>query len=484
MISFEKKEYFKDSFSKFNFFEIISIIVLIISFIFVSDRKIVIGLPFLLIILYGMLKNKDKREIINKNLGIVGAILFIFGLSFSEYSGNRGNILMIISFLTNVFYYKNKKIELGYKKIIYMFILILFLGIVWNFFSYDGAHSVRRFISVNKRFLDMFLLINVIKKRKEFLIIEKIFIFCGGLVGSYYIYDYIKEIRTFSMNLEYRFKGFKNIAYSAGLLMMVSLYTFGVIWNIKTIKELKEKYYYVIVLFLSLSGLLLTKTRAAILGLLVGVVFVAIIKFSIKNFCFLLLAITITFTTLPNSIKYRIISITVKKETENMNKISDNFRRIMWKGSIYTWENNKIFGAGARGTRYWVQKYADENTDKDGNILPGITRESFTFGEAHSMYLNMLAEMGVFSILYFIQLFLFIPMLIIKNLKNSENIGEKLGASSAIAGYYVYGIVWSIWGYFGTIQSIFQFMLFILMFYYIKTGKIKDRNNSKLSLNK
>ena len=127
MISFDKKEYFKDSFSKFNFFEIISIIVLIISFIFVSDRKIVIGLPFLLIILYGMLKNKDKREIINKNLGIVGAILFIFGLSFSEYSGDRGNILMIISFLTNVFYYKNKKIELGYKRIMYMFILIFVL---------------------------------------------------------------------------------------------------------------------------------------------------------------------------------------------------------------------------------------------------------------------------------------------------------------------------------------------------------------------
>lgn len=459
--------------NNFNIIELMSITILMILFIFVNDKKIIIGLPFLAIILYGMLKNKDKREIINKNLGIVGAILFIFGLSFSEYSGDRGNILMIISFLTNVFYYKNKKIELGYKRIMYMFILIFVLGIIWTCFSYDGLHSVGRFIKVNKRFIDMFLLINIIKEKKEFLILEKVFLFCGGLVGGYYIYDYIKNLKTLSMNLGYRFEGFKNIAYSAGLLMMVSLYVIGVIWNTKSIKELKEKYYYVIVLFLSLSGLLLTKTRAAILGFLAGVIFIVIMKFSIKNFLLLLVATTIVFTALPKSIKYRVTNITIKKDTENMNKVSDNFRRVMWKGSIYTWENNKIFGAGARGTKYWIQKYADENVDKDGNILPGITRKGFTYGEAHSIYLNLLAEMGIFSILYFIQFFIFIPMLILKNIKNKEDMGEKLGASSAIVGYFIYGVVWSIWGYFGTIQSIFQFMVFILMFFYIKSRKIK-----------
>ena len=467
----EEKEFIKNSFTRFNLLEIISMIILIILFIFVNDRKIITGIPFLAIILYGMLKNENKRKIINQNLGILGAILFIFGLSFSEYSSNRGNILMMISFLTSIFYYGNKKIEFGYKKITYMFILIFILGIIWTCFSYDGIHSIRRFINVNKRFIDMFLLINIIKERKEFLILEKVFLFCGGLVGGYYIYVYIKNLKTISMNLEYRFEGFKNIAYSAGLLMMGSLYVFGVIWNIKSIKELKEKYYYIIVLFLSLSGLLLTKTRAAILGFLAGVIFIVIMKFSIKNFLLLLLATTIVFTVLPKSIKYRVTNITIKKDTENMNKISDNFRRVMWKGSIYTWENNKIFGVGASGTKYWVQKYADENIDKDGNIFPGIKRENFTFGEAHSIYLNILAEMGIFSILYFIQFFIFIPILILKNIRDSENTGEKLGASSAIIGYFVYGIVWSVWGYYGTIQSIFQFMLFILMFYYIKTEK-------------
>ncbi|CAK7019486.1 O-antigen ligase family protein [Fusobacterium varium] len=467
----EEKEFIKNSFTRFNLLEIISMIILIILFIFVNDRKIITGIPFLAIILYGMLKNENKRKIINQNLGILGAILFIFGLSFSEYSSNRGNILMMISFFTSIFYYGNKKIEFGYKKITYMFILIFILGIIWTCFSYDGIHSIRRFINVNKRFIDMFLLINIIKERKEFLILEKVFLFCGGLVGGYYIYDYIKNLKTISMNLEYRFEGFKNIAYSAGLLMMVSLYVFGVIWNIKSIKELKEKYYYIIVLFLSLSGLLLTKTRAAILGFLAGVIFIVIMKFSIKNFLLLLLATTIVFTVLPKSIKYRVTNITIKKDTENMNKISDKFRRVMWKGSIYTWENNKIFGVGASGTKYWVQKYADENIDKDGNVFPGIKRENFTFGEAHSIYLNILAEMGIFSILYFIQFFIFIPILILKNIRDSENTGEKLGASSAIIGYFVYGIVWSVWGYYGTIQSIFQFMLFILMFYYIKIEK-------------
>ena len=473
MLDLKNYKFLKIFLSNFNIIELISMIILIILFIFVGDRKIIVGFPFLVIILYGMLKNENKRKIINQNLGILGAILFIFGLSFSEHSGNRGNILMIISFLTNIFYYGNKKIEFGYKKITYMFILIFILGIIWTCFYYDGLHSIGRFIKVNKRFIDMFLLINIIKDRKEFLILEKVFLFCGGLVGGYYIYDYIKNLKTISMNLGYRFGGFKNVPYSAGLLMMVSLYVFGVIWNTKNIKELKEKYYYIIVLFLSLSGLLLTKTRAAILGFLAGVIFIVIMKFSIKNFLLLLLATTIVFTVLPKSIKYRVTNITIKKDTENMNKVSDNFRRVMWKGSIYTWKNNKIFGAGSRGTKYWVQKYADENADKNGNILPGITRQNFTYGEAHSIYLNMLAEMGIFSILYFMQLFVFIPILIIKNLRNPGNVGEKLGASSAIVGYYVYGLVWSIWGYYGTIQSIFQFMIFVLMFFYIKSRKTK-----------
>ena len=130
----EEKEFIKNSFTRFNLLEIISMIILIILFIFVNDRKIITGIPFLAIILYGMLKNENKRKIINQNLGILGAILFIFGLSFSEHSGNRGNILMIISFLTNIFYYGNKKIEFGYKKITYMFILMFILGIIWTCF--------------------------------------------------------------------------------------------------------------------------------------------------------------------------------------------------------------------------------------------------------------------------------------------------------------------------------------------------------------
>lgn len=92
MVIFKDNKLFKNFLNNFSITELISIIILIILFICVDDKKIIIALPFLAIILYGMLKNKDKREIINKNLGIVGAILFIFGLSFSEYSGNRGNI--------------------------------------------------------------------------------------------------------------------------------------------------------------------------------------------------------------------------------------------------------------------------------------------------------------------------------------------------------------------------------------------------------
>lgn len=452
---------------KFNLIEKISIFVLLILFIFVNDKTLIIGIPFLLLLIYSFTRDKAKREVIIENIGIVGVVLYLLGFSFSDYSSNRGSWLMILSFLFQIFY-KKKKIEFGEKKIMYMFFFILIFGCIWTSFSYDGVNSIGRFIKVNKRFLETFLMLNIIKEKRQFIVAEKTFILGALIVAIYYMLDYILNYNIASIHVNYRCEGFKNVTYSAGILMMGSMYLFGKIWEIKTIKEIYSKYIDIISFIIIFIGLILTKLRASLLGIGSGIIFIIIFSFDWKKVLLLFLLGSSLIFVVPDTIIERVRHITIEKSIKSVNTGSDNMRRIMWQGSVYTWKNNKIFGAGARGTKYWVQKFADENTDKNGKTLYGFNREEFTYGEAHSIYLNMLAETGIFSILYFIQLFIFIPSLVLKSLKANKNKGEKLGAIVGMISYYIMGAVWSLWGYYGAVQSIFQFMLFILIYFYLE----------------
>lgn len=462
----------KENFKKFNFIEQISILILLILFTWVNDKKLIIGIPFLLILIYSFIKDKQKREIIIENVGIIGIILYLLGFSFSDYSNNRGSTLMILSFFFQIFYKKNK-IEYGEKKIIYMFFFILVFGSIWTCFSYDGINSLGRFIKVNKRFLDMFFMLNILKEKKQFIIAEKTFIISAVIVAIYYIFDYISNYSLASTEVNYRCEGFKNVTYSAGILMIATMYLFGKLWRTKNINELCLKYIEVIQFIIIFIGLLLTKLRASLLGIVAGVIFIIIFSFDLKKVLLMLILGSSLIFVVPNTIIERVRYITIEANMQNVNTGSDNTRRVMWKGSIYTWKNNKIFGAGARGTKYWIQKFADENTNADGTTLYGVDRKGFTYGEAHSIYLNMVAETGVFSILYFIQLFIFIPLLSLKTLKIDDNKGEKIGAIAGIISYLVMGVVWSLWGYYGMVQSMFQFMIFILMYFWLQDRKIK-----------
>lgn len=463
-----------ETLKNFNLIEKISISILLILFAFVDDKRLIIGIPFLLILIYSFIKDKNKREIIIDNIGMLGVILYLLGFSFSDYSSNRGSFLMILSFIFQVFY-KKKKIEFGEKKIMYMFFFILIFGCIWTSFSYDGVNSIGRFIKVNKRFLETFLMLNIIKEKKQFIIAEKTFIIGAIIVAIYYIFDYILNYNIASTRVNYRCEGFKNVTYSAGILMMSSMYLFGKIWEVKTIKEIYTKYIDIISFIIIFIGLILTKLRASLLGVGAGIIFIIIFRFNWKKVLFFLILSISLILVVPDTIIERVRYITIEESMKNINTSSDNLRRIMWQGSIYTWKNNKIFGAGARGTEYWIQKFADENTDKSGKTLYGIKRKYFTFGEAHSIYLNMLAETGIFSVLYFIQLFIFIPILAFKNLKVNKNKGEKEGVIAGIISYYVMGAVWSLWGYYGAVQSIFQFMLFMLMYFYLKDLENKKK---------
>ncbi|MGX6591097.1 O-antigen ligase family protein [Cetobacterium ceti] len=441
--------------------------ILILIGLTIRDKDIYVALPFLIYVLWGNIKDSDKREKIIKWIGLIGAAYTVLGFSFEGFITNRGSFLIIISLIFNYTFYK-KKIKLPYKPIIYGYFTIFILGIIWNILSPGGFGGIERFISVNKRFLVMIFLYNVIDTEEKFKKLINIFLIGSVITGGYTIYKYIDNL-----SLGYRADGFMNIPYTAGVLMMSSLMFFGKIWDEEFNWKIKSTYLYILGFIITYGGMLCTKTRAVVIGSFLGIFLIMIMKIKVKKTigC-ILIGIGLLIgspKTIKKDIFTRITQITFKANEKNENMASDNFRRIMWHGSIYAWEQSKIFGVGSRNTGNYVQKYADLAVKENGEILPGISRADFTYREAHSIYLNYLAEVGILIVGYLIILYGIIPNLIYKiwKRKNIKYCGEFLGASGAIVSYYFYGLVWSVWGYYGLIQDIFQFMTYILIMVYI-----------------
>lgn len=447
--------------------KIVFIIVLLIGLL-VRDRHIYVILPFLIYLLRNKVQNKENISKIFYYMGLIGAGYTVLGYSFEGFITNRGIFLMVISLIYNYFY-KKENIKIPYKPVIYIYCIIFILGIIWNLLSPGGMEGIGRFISVNKRFMSIILFFNIINTEKKFNNLKNIFILGGVITGVYCLGNYGRIMINSKNILDYRTMGFTNYAYTSGAFMMCGLLIFGMLWNKFNIKN-KVDWLYGLGLLVILGGLFTTKTRAAILGFIIGSIIVIIMNFNLKKLIILLFLGGIVGISCPQNIKKsgltRITQITLKSNSKNVNTVSDNLRRVMWKGSIYAWENNKIFGTGSRGTGKWVQEYADKNVDKNGYLEPGVTRKMFTFREAHSIYLNFLAELGILSIGYLILFFIILPLLVLKIFKKKKNkyIGEFTGATGALYGYLAYGVVWSIWGYFGNIQEIFQYMIFILIY--------------------
>ncbi|MGL6153861.1 MAG: O-antigen ligase family protein [Cetobacterium sp.] len=454
----------------------ISIIMVLIMGCFLRDRNLYMILPFIVGSLWGESWNRENLKKILYYLGIVGAIYGVLGLSWEGFITNRGIVLMATSVIGRYFYEK-KEIKIPYKPIIYMYIFILIGGIIWNLLSPGRIEGIGRFVSVNKKFISIILFYNIIESREYFR--KLLDIFLGGVVitGLYGIYQYMQMYFRAKGNLNalewYRVEGFTNILYTGAVLMMGGILLFSNIWENFNWRN-KKDWLYLIGLVIVTVGLFMTKTRACIIGYFLGIIYIIILNRNLKKtFIIILIGLGIG-VGLPKKIKEnlfeRVTQITFKEKNRNQNTASDNFRRVMWRGSIYAWKNNKIFGTGSRGTGKWIQEYADKNTDKNGMIINGVPRKYFTYKEAHSMYLNFLSELGIFSLSYGMLLFIIIPGLIYKLMKKNikEYNPEILGVSGAILSYYFLGTVWSVWGYYGSTQEVFQFMIFILIMIYEK----------------
>lgn len=452
-----------------------------------------------------------KKFFTIKNIGLLGiflySALFIGGISYTPYIMP----LMLIGIFVSL--KANKSIRIGYPPILILYIIIFLTGITLNFFSNTPIRGMKEFSYVNFTFIYCYIFLNNIFDEKYVKYLVNTFIGAGFILAIICIEDYWSHFYLVRKHVEliydYRTIGLDRYYSSAFYFMITGIILFIKIYlcNFYKDKKFLIKYIFSLLILSSIfQALLLTKTRSGIFTFIFIVFTFMISHFNLKKIIFFTLLFSGIYFSNPNHVtgfsKYfslfsKNISITKNFNNHEKNKIlndrlmqrdgSDRLREIMWMAAKETILKNPITGVGSNKEtlRKSLYSYTYTHTDSNGKINGIIDASNFRsrFIEFHSMYLNLMAQYGIFSILYFIQLFILIPKLFLKTLNliknNSNNHFERntiLGFFFAYISLLIVSVAWPMWTYLEYMQELFHYFTFIAMFFYMKYTNSKIIN--------
>ena len=389
-----------------------------------------------------------------KKVNIAGEImiyLFVFSMFIdSKLTMKIGYILQGLSLIKIGLDYKN--IKLKGKEIYLTFIIILIIGIIFNFLSTNGD-GVNKFIDRNLKFFNGIMLILFIdnwKKLKNLLYI----IVVGSLLLSFDIINNSKYIKL-------------DFIRKRGILTVATGFTISYWLEILKNYKNKKKWGEIIICFFInlylLKGVGYSDSRMGFLVIIgtVGIYLLYIIwklKFDFKKIVGIFLAgciiSSLFYVVAPPQFKSKI-----KTSFQTKNNFSNEARLIMWQGSLDAFYSSPIIGVGSAvsDTQPFVIKAA-EKMNRSKNLNDAFIRRK-AFGEAHSIYFNFLSQTGLLIIGYLYLLFYLIPKRFLKSQRNEILSGCFFGGVC----FLLYGITWSVWGYYGVVQNFFQILLSMMI---------------------
>lgn len=352
--------------------------------------------------------------------------------------------LLAVMGIIQILFFK-EKIKTN-KKVYGLFSILFLLGIISNFLVSQND-GVGVFIKENSKFFyAVFLFVFLTGKEKinkiNYSVNIGILLLCFGI---------FKEISWF-LNGSY--------ARQRGILILGIVYLI-----IKCFEEIAEKNYKeisFISLPIALYSIVKLNSRMAVFVILLCVVFYGlycvIIEKKYKKAGNMILIIffsgLLTYKLLPQEFINR-----MKTSFHTTNNVSNEDRIVMWKAGYHIFLENPILGVGtsSKDIQPLLVEYADKNVEK-GYLRNEFIRDK-KFSRLHSMYVDFFVQNGMIGFLYIFLLFILIPYEFLKNKNN------KIGLSAffSIIGFYIYGITWSIWSDYGSIQVVFQIMLALML---------------------
>ena len=399
-----------------------------------------------------MMKLERKEYIINKINFLGEYLVYIYILAiFIESKLNLKIRYILEGFAILKILLDYKDIKIKGKEIYKTFLLILVVGIIFNYFA-SQSDGVEKFISRNIRFYHGLLVMIFINSQKKLEKVSNIIILGTALLG----FGIFKNLDYVKLDI-FRQRGIIVLGVAYCIIYFVET-----LKNEINIKKISYKTFFIgVATILGSLGVIFSDSR---MGFLV-VIFVIIgyIAYNLLN-KFSLKKLVISFIIGISSILmfYEIspqwFQREVKTSFETKNNFSNEARIIMWQGCIEAFKKSPIIGVGSSldDTGVYTMKAGIET--KRGEVFKKEFAKG-TFPEGHSIYLNFLAEVGSLTFIYLYLFFILIPKYFFIFIKNSISIASFFG----IIGFYIYGITWSIWSMYGLVQTLFQIFLAILL---------------------
>lgn len=396
------------------------------------------------------------REKILEKIDLFGELavyLFIFFVFInSKMTYKIGYVLEGLAIIKIFYDWDEVKLRLSKGKKIYLtFLLILALGMIFNYFSSvsDGVETFRKRNIPFMWGVIILLFIDNQEKLKKTAIV----IFLGLLTLSTGVIKHLSFIKL-------------DIIRQRGILTLASSYS--MIYLLEILQKFREKNKLEIlsVFLITILGLLGIEYSDSRMGFLVvvGVLGLYLLYALFKNFNIKKLIVCALIFFIGGGGFYQAMSPAFKHEIktsfQTRNNFSNEARIIMWEGSWKAFCTHPIIGVGSDvpDTQPYILKAAEES-NRSQYLKDAFIKEK-RFGEAHSIYFNMLAQVGSLTFVYLFLFFYLIP----KRIFDYKKTELSMALFAGITAFYIYGITWSIWGYYGLIQKFYQILvaLFII----------------------
>lgn len=302
------------------------------------------------------------------------------------------------------------KIEIRYNKIIYIFVGVWFLSLLISTIfsiapqlSFWGSYERMQGLYTHIIYLLFFIIfLNFLKNEK----IVKIFLKILIAIASVTVIHAIFQQFGIGIFKDYAMEEFLNRSFAAfghpnflGQFLVFPIWA-TIYFSIKT--EGKQKIFPVLLTILLIIGLLLTKNRASILGIVVGGIFFILFWVDIKKIYKYILSVG----------ALTAFALFVIFFASNLTTLTTRF--LLWKNALKIFPNHPFLGSGLETFKLVFQKVATPNFFNSEKLYEIADR-------SHNAYLDILITQGTIGLLIFTGIITGIFYLFFKKYKKVKN---------------------------------------------------------------
>jgi len=350
---------------------------------------------------------KLKKVDVSKVLGKI--TIYVFFASFFVWTGGikysvwLGVLALLIKKFAN-----KEELVIGPKILAYSNLYIFVGTVLIDIITYSKTGRMGAFDRYNI-FLMYFVLLNYIDSRKE---LERLlFIFTCSIFLSFF--GAISDIRILINRPSHRIDSFFGIMRYSHMLATGSTFVLGMILYSK---EKLKAFFYIFTYIISVFLVLFTKTRGAILAMIIAqvmlIIYFIILEKKYKVIIPIIVLLASAWYLLPEDINNNLLA----RFGNSTN--SDNMRVIFWKASIDGFKESPLIGTGYRGAELAFKEYFEKEE------LTNYVMRSYgkIDGNSHNSYFESLLRFGILVGGYIlIYLLVIIPVIWIKRYKGIED---------------------------------------------------------------